>query len=113
MEKKIHIAVTIVVLAFGLIFATVGSVGSGHAQKNATSGASKTVNSAAGAMNKTAGNMTSAGGAATKSAGGAMNKTAGNMTSAGGAAANKTGGNASSSNPLSKVPIIGKLFGGK
>ena len=91
MEKKIHIAVTIVVLAFGLIFATVGSVGSGHAQTNATSGASKTVNSA----------------------GGAMNKTAGNMTSAGGAAANKTGGNASSSNPLAKVPIIGKLFGGK
>lgn len=95
MEKKIHIAVTIVVLAFGLIFATVGSVGSGHAQKNATSGASKTVNSA----------------------GGAMNKTAGNMTSAGGAAANKTGGNASSSNPVSKIPVIGpglnKLFGGK
>ncbi|MGA8912870.1 MAG: hypothetical protein WB443_08455 [Nitrososphaeraceae archaeon] len=95
MEKKIHIAVTIVVLAFGLIFATVGSVGSGHAQTNATSGASKTVNSAAGAMNKTAGNM----------------------TSAGGAAANKTGGNASSSNPVSKIPVIGpglnKLFGGK
>ncbi|MGB7639521.1 MAG: hypothetical protein WBL88_18315 [Nitrososphaeraceae archaeon] len=95
MEKKIHIAVTIVVLAFGLIFATVGSVGSGHAQTNATSGASKTVNSA----------------------GGAMNKTAGNMTSAGGAAANKTGGNASSSNPVSKIPVIGpglnKLFGGK
>ena len=94
MEKKIHIAVTIVVLAFGLIFATVGSVGSGHAQKNATSGASKAVNSA----------------------GGAMNKTAGNMTSAGGAAANKTGGNASSSNPVSKIPVIGpglsKLFGG-
>jgi hypothetical protein len=138
MEKKIHIAVTIVVLAFGLIFATVGSVGSGHAQTNATSGASKTVNSAGGAMNKTAGNMTSAGGAATKSAGGAMNKTAGNMTSAGGAAtksaggamnktagnmtsaggaaANKTGGNASSSNPVSKIPVIGpglsKLFGG-
>jgi len=95
MEKKIHIAVTIVVLAFGLIFATVGSVGSGHAQTNATSGASKTVNSAAGAMNKTAGNM----------------------TSAGGAAANKTGGNASSSNPVSKIPVIGpglnKLLGGK
>ena len=87
MEKKIHIAVTIVVLAFGLIFATVGSVGSGHAQKNATSGASKAVKllAAGGAMNKTAGNMTSAGGAATKSAGGAMNNTAGNMTSAGGA----------------------------
>ena len=77
MEKKIHIAVTIVVLAFGLIFATVGSVGSGHAQTNATSGASKTVNSAAGAMNKTAGNMTSAGGAAANKTGGAMNKTAG------------------------------------
>ena len=95
MEKKIHIAVTIVVLAFGLIFATVGSVGSGHAQTNATSGANKTMNSA----------------------GGAMNKAAGNMTSAGGAAANKTGGNASSSNPVSKIPVIGpglnKLFGGK
>ena len=94
-KKKIHIAVTIVVLAFGLIFATVGSVGSGHAQKNATTGASKAVNSA----------------------GGAMNKTAGNMTSAGGAAANKTGGSASSSNPVSKIPVIGpglnKLFGGK
>jgi len=90
MEKKIHIAVTIVVLAFGLIFATVSSVGSGHAQTNATSGANKTMNSA----------------------GGAMNKAAGNMTSAGGAAANKTG-NATSSNPLSKVPILGKLFGGK
>jgi len=116
MEKKIHIAVTIVVLAFGLIFATVGSVGSGHAQTNATSGASKTVKSAGSAMNKTAGNMTSAGGAATKSAGSAMNKTAGNMTSAGGAAANKTGGNASSSNPVSKIPVIGpglsKLLGG-
>ena len=94
MEKKIHIAVTIVVLAFGLIFATVSSVGSGHAQTNATSGANKTMNAA----------------------GGAMNKTAGNMTSAGGAAANKTGGNASSSNPVSKIPVIGpglsKLFGG-
>ena len=94
MEKKIHIAVTIVVLAFGLIFATVSSVGSGHAQTNATSGANKTMNSA----------------------GGAMNKTAGNMTSAGGAAANKAGGNASSSNPVSKIPVIGpglsKLFGG-
>jgi hypothetical protein len=105
MEKKIYVAVTIVVLAFGLIFATVGSVGSGHAQKNATSAASKT-----------AGNMTSAGGAAKKSAGGAMNKTAGNMTSAGGAAANKAGGNASSSNPVSKIPVIGpglsKIFGG-
>jgi hypothetical protein len=117
MEKKIHIAVTIVVLAFGLIFATVGSVGSGHAQKNATCGGGTATKSAGGAMNKTAGNMTSAGGAATKSAGGAMNKTAGNMTSAGGAAANKTGGNASSSNPVSKIPVIGpglnKLFGGK
>ena len=95
MEKKIHIAVTIVVLAFGLIFATVSSVGSGHAQTNATSGANKTMNSA----------------------GGAMNKAAGNMTSAGGAAANKTGGNASSSNPVSKIPVIGpglsKLFGSK
>ena len=95
MEKKIHIAVTIVVLAFGLIFATVSSVGSGHAQTNATSGANKIM----------------------KSAGGAMNKTAGNMTSSGGAAANKTGGNASSSNPVSKIPVIGpglnKLFGGK
>ena len=59
MEKKIYVAVTIVVLAFGLIFATVGSVGSGHAQKNATSAASKT-----------AGNMTSAGGAAANKAGG-------------------------------------------
>ena len=103
MEKEKHKAVTIVVLAFGLIFATVGSVGSGHAQTNATSGASKTVNSVAGAMNKTAGNMTSAGGGETKSAGGAMNKTAGNMTSAGGGetksaggAMNKTAGNMTS-----------------
>ena len=86
MEKKIHIAVTIVALAFGLIYATMGSAGLGHAQTNTTSAA--------------------------KSAGSAMNKTAGNMTSAGGAAANKTG-NATSSNPLSKVPILGKLFGGK
>jgi hypothetical protein len=113
MEKKIHVAVTIVVMAFGLILATVGSAQSGHAQ-NATSSASNTMKSAGGAMNKTAGNMTSSGGAAAKSAGGAMNKTAGNMTSAAGGAAgsNKTsGGNASSSNPLAKVPIIGKLFG--
>jgi hypothetical protein len=130
MEKKIHIAVTIVALAFGLIYATIGSAGLGHAQTNTTSAAksagsamNKTAGnttsaggaatkSAGSAMNKTAGNMTSAGGAATKSAGSAMNKTAGNMTSAGGAAANKTG-NATSSNPLSKVPILGKLFGGK
>ena len=106
MEKKIHVAVTIVVMAFGLILATVGSAQSGHAQ-NATSSASNAMKSAGGAMNKTGGNMTSA-------AGGAMNKTAGKMTSAAGGAAgaNKTsGGNASSSNPLAKVPIIGKLFG--
>ncbi|HZC21014.1 MAG TPA: hypothetical protein VE223_05170 [Nitrososphaeraceae archaeon] len=94
MEKKIHVAVTIVVMAFGLILATVGSAQSGHAQKNATSSASSAAKSAGGAMNKTAGNMTS-------SAGGA-------------AGSNKTsGGNASSSNPLAKVPVIGKLFGGK
>jgi hypothetical protein len=114
MEKKIHVAVTIVVMAFGLILATVGSAQSGHAQKNATNSASSAAKSAGGAMNKTAGNMTSSGGAAAKSAGGAMNKTAGNMTSSAGGAAgsNKTsGGNASSSNPLAKVPIIGKLFG--
>ena|ERR671926_78527 len=91
MEKKIHVAVTIVVMAFGLILATVGSAQSGHAQ-NATSSASSAMKSAGGAMNKTASNMTS-------SAGGA-------------AGSNKTsGGNASSSNPLAKVPIIGKLFG--
>ena len=136
MEKKIHVAVTIVVMAFGLILATVGSAQSGHAQKNATSSASSAMKSAGGAMNKTGGNMTSAaggamnktggkmtsaaggaaaaGGAGAKSAGGAMNKTGGNMTSAAGGAAgsNQTsGGNASSSNPLAKVPIIGKLFG--
>jgi hypothetical protein len=109
MEKKIHVAVTIVVMAFGLILATVGSAQSGHAQ-NATSSASNAMKSAGGAMNKTASNMTSSGGSAAKSAGGAMNKTASNMTSAAGS--NKTsGGNASSSNPLAKVPIIGKLFG--
>ena len=90
MEKKIHVAVTIVVMAFGLILATVGSAQSGHAQ-NATSSASSAMKSAGGAMNKTAGNMTSSGGAA------GSNKT--------------SGGNASSSNPLAKVPIIGKLFG--
>jgi hypothetical protein len=91
MEKKIHVAVTIVVMAFGLILATVGSAQSGHAQ-NATSSASSAMKSAGGAMNKTAGNMTSSGGGA--------------------AGSNKTsGGNASSSNPLAKVPIIGKLFG--
>ena len=129
MEKKIHVAVTIVVMAFGLILATVGSAQSGHAQKNATSSASSAMKSAGGAMNKTGGNMTSAaGGAMNKTGGkkssaaggaaaaggGAMNKTGGNMTSAAGGAAgsNKTsGGNASSSNPLAKVPIIGKLFG--
>jgi predicted lipid-binding transport protein (Tim44 family) len=115
MEKKIHIAVTIAVMAFGLILATVGSAQSGHSQKNATSSASSAAKSAGGAMNKTASNMTSSGGAAAKSAGGAMNKTA---SSGGAAASNKTGsGNASSSssssNPLSKVPVIGKLFGGK
>jgi hypothetical protein len=135
MEKKIHLAVTIVVMAFGLILATVGSAQSGHAQKNATSSVSSAAKSAGGAMNKTASNMTSSGGAAAKSAGGAMNKTASsggaaaksaggamnktasNMTSSGGAAAsNKTGGgnaSSSSSNPLAKVPVIGKLFGGK
>jgi hypothetical protein len=113
MEKKIHVAVTIVVMAFGLILATVGSAQSGHAQ-NATGSASNAMKSAGGAMNKTAGNMSSAGKAlVAKSAGGA-NKTAGNMSSAAGGAAgsNKTsGGNSSSSNPLAKVPIIGKLFG--
>ena len=114
MEKKIHVAVTIVVMAFGLILATVGSAQSGHAQKNATSSASSAAKSAGGAMNKTASNMTSSGGAAAKSAGGAMNKTA---SSGGAAASNKTGGgnasSSSSSNPLAKVPVIGKLFGGK
>ena len=112
MEKNIHVAVTIVVMAFGLILATVGSAQSGHAQKNATSSASSAAKSAGGAMNKTASNMTSSGGAAAKSAGGAMNKTA---SSGGAAASNKTGGGnaSSSSNPLAKVPVIGKLFGGK
>ena len=113
MEKKIHVAVTIVVMAFGLILATVGSAQSGHAQKNATSSASSAAKSAGSAMNKSASNMTSSGGAAAKSAGSAMNKTA---SSGGAAASNKTGGgnaSSSSSNPLSKVPVIGKLFGGK
>lgn len=102
MEKKTHIVVvTTVLLAFGLILATVGSAGLGHAQKNATSSASKALKSAGAAVKGKASNMTSsAGGAANKTAGGAANKT-GNATSS------------SSSNPLAKVPIIGKLFGGK
>jgi|ERR671936_724790 hypothetical protein len=118
MEKTRNILVTIVVLAFGLIFASIAA----HAQPtnntggNMTSMANKT-NATKSPTAMGGGNATSPSSAqsamtnATSAGGGAMKSNATNATSAGGGASNAT--NASSSNPLAKVPIIGKLFGGK
>jgi hypothetical protein len=81
--------------------------GTTTSQKNATSSASggssgQNASSAAGsAANKTSAGASSAGQNASSAAGSAANKTAG-----GGQAQNNT-------NPLSKIPVIGKLFGGQ
>ena len=103
MEKTRNILVTIVVVAFGLIFASIAA----HAQPTNNTGGNMT--SMANKTNATKSPTAMGGGNATSpsSAKSAMT----NATSAGGGAGNAT--NASSSNPLAKVPIIGKLFGGK
>jgi hypothetical protein len=108
MEKTRNILVTIVVLAFGLIFASIAA----HAQPTNNTGGNMT--SMANKTNATKSPTAMGGGNATSpsSAQSAMT----NATSAGGGAmkSNATNAtNASSSNPLAKVPIIGKLFGGK
>jgi hypothetical protein len=87
MEQKttIHIVTIVGLIAVGLVLASIASnAGTVHAQANNTSTASK--------------NMTSG------ATGGS------NMTNA------TPGGNqsaANATNPLAKVPLIGKLFGGK
>src|SRR5919108_6270318 len=117
MEKTRNILVTIVVVAFGLIFASIAA----HAQPtnntggNMTSMANKTnatkSPTAMGGGNATSPSSTkSAMTNATSAGGGAMKSNATNATSAGGGAMKSNATNASSSNPLAKVPIIGKLF---
>src|ERR671938_305089 len=95
------IAAVLAVMAVGLVLTSV--TGSVHAQTNS---AANNMTSAAKSMAGGAGNKTM----------GAANKTSeaanGTMTNATqGAAGNQTASN--STNPLAKVPIIGKLFGGK
>ena len=113
MEKTRNILVTIVVLAFGLIFASIAaSATPAHAQAKNNTGGNMT--SMANKTNATKSPTAMGGGNATSpsSAQSAMT----NATSAGGGAmkSNATNAtNASSTNPLAKVPIIGKLFGGK
>ena len=120
MEKTRNILVTIVVVAFGLIFASIAA----HAQPtnntggNMTSMANKT-NATKSPAAMGGGNATSPSSTkpamtnATCAGGGAMKINATNGPSAGGGAMKSNATNASSSNPLAKVPIIGKLFGGK
>ena len=87
MQEKttIHIVTVLGLIAVGLVLASIASyAGTVHAQANNTSTATKNMTSGA-----TGGsNMT--------------NATAGGNQSA-----------ANATNPLAKVPIIGKLFGGK
>jgi hypothetical protein len=93
------IAAVLAVMAVGLVLAST-TTGAAHAQ---TGSATKNVTSAAKSMTGAAGNKTM----------GAANKTSEGANSA---MTNATQGNQSASNstnPLAKVPIIGKLFGGK
>jgi L-asparagine transporter-like permease len=88
MEEKtttIHVVTVLVLIAVGLVLASIATnAGTVHAQANNTSTATKNMTSGATA----GGNMT--------------NATAGGNQSA-----------ANATNPLAKVPVIGKLFGGK
>ena len=84
------------VMAVGLVLTSVAA--SAHAQANS---ATKNMTSAAKSMASESGNKTKTSEAA--------NSTMSNATQAG--SGNQSASN--STNPLAKVPIIGKLFGGK
>ena len=96
------IVAVLAIMAVGLVLAS-ATTGTGHAQ---TGSATKNMTSAAKSMAGAAGNKTM--GAANKTSE-AANSTMTNATQ--GAAGNQSASD--STNPLAKVPIIGKLFGGK
>jgi len=97
--SSISIVAVLAVMAVGLVLAST----SAHAQTNS---AANNMTSAAKSMAGAAGNKTM--GAANKTSE-VTNSTMSNATQ--GAAGNQSASN--STNPLAKVPIIGKLFGGK
>jgi CHASE1-domain containing sensor protein len=98
------ILAVLTILAVGLVLASIASGESAHAQANMSS-AAKNVTSATKSMTSGAGNKTM--GAANKTSEAASSSMT-NATQGG----NKTAAS-NSTNPLAKVPIIGKLFGGK
>lgn len=135
MEKTTTNMAVVLVLAFGLILGSIGSAGLAHAQQQqantTTGGSNMTATKSPGAVG--GGNMTSLGSAkaanetastqsgGNKSIAGGGSSTAGSgnatqsgnqtTTAANQQSANQTGNN--TGNPLAKIPIIGKIFGGK
>ena len=96
---SISIAAVLAVMVVGLVLAP-AATGAAYAQ---TDSATKNITSAAKSMASETGNKTM----------GAANKTSGvaNSTMTNAAQGNQSASN--STNPLAKVPIIGKLFGGQ
>lgn len=89
--KTIRITAVLIVMAAGLFFVSIASAELAHAQGNVTS-AGKSMASYAGNKTASTANQTSA--------------ATGNVT-------NSTAGGNQSANPLAKIPVIGKLLGGK
>lgn len=141
MEKTTTNMAVVLILAFGLILGAIGSAGLAHAQQqqaNTTAGGSipgnvtnptnatksqgavgggnMTSPSSAKAANETAstqsgGNNSMAGGSSTAGSGNATQSGNQTTTAANQQSTNQTGNN--TGNPLAKIPIIGKIFGGK
>jgi hypothetical protein len=127
MEKTTNMAV-VLVLAFGLIVGSIGSAGLAHAQQqqaNTTAGGSNMTGKSTGQASSIPGNVTNptnatkspggnnsmAGGSSTAGSGNATQSGNQTTTAANQQSANQTGNN--TGNPLAKIPIIGKIFGGK
>ena len=123
----------VLTLAFGLILGSIGSAGLAHAQQQAnttatgsnmtgkaTTGPGAATNATKSPSSVGGGNMTSpanakaaneTGGGSTAGSGNATQSGNQTMTAAKQQSANQTGNN--TGNPLAKIPIIGKIFGGK
>jgi hypothetical protein len=135
MEKTTTNMTVVLTLAFGLILGSIGSAGLAHAQQQANTtatgsnmtgkatgpgaatNATKSPSSVGGgnmtspASTQSAGNKSMAGGGSTAGSGNATQSGNQTMTAAKQQSANQTGNN--TGNPLAKIPIIGKIFGGK
>jgi cytoskeletal protein RodZ len=123
MRKPKSSLLILLTFAFGIMLASTISAGSivVFAQKNQTTTnvapagqqATKIINQTSTAPNVTSTNVTTAA-KQPQAAPSPTNQTATSpsMSSAGGGGSNQTGNN-TSANPLAKVPVIGKLFGGK